>query len=72
MVVDLAGDVALEASEGFFLGSTLCDAFGDVVLGSLVVDHAGDDNVPERGVGLAIAAAVESVSFVFAAAGVDG
>jgi hypothetical protein len=36
-----------------------------------VVDHAGDHDSPERRVGLAVAAAVESVSLVFAAAGVD-
>jgi len=34
-----------------------------------VVDHAGDHDSPERRVGLAVAAAVESVSFVVA--GVD-
>ena len=36
-----------------------------------VVDHAGHDYAPERRVGLSVATAVESVSFVFAAAGVD-
>jgi len=72
IVVDLAGDVALEAPEGFFLGESFLGAPLDVGPGSRVVDHAGDDDVPERGVGLAVAAPVEAVPFVFAAGGVEG
>ena len=71
LVVDLAGDVALEAADGFFLGASLCESTVDVGAGAFIADHAGDDDVSERGVGVAVAAAVESVSFLFAAGGVD-
>jgi hypothetical protein len=37
---DLAGDVALEATQDLFLGSALGGASGDVVLGGLVAVHA--------------------------------
>jgi len=72
MVVHVAGDVALEAAECFFLGEALFHASRDVVAGSWVADHAGDDDVPQRRVRVAIAAPVESVSLVFATAGIDG
>ena len=72
MVVDVAGDVALEAAECFFFGEALFHASRDVVAGSWVADHAGDDDVPQRRVRVAIAAPVESVSLVFATAGIDG
>lgn len=72
LLVDLSCDVSLEASEGFFLGAAFFDAAVDVVLCSLVVDHAGDHDVPERGVGLTVASPVEAVTFLLAAAGVDG
>lgn len=71
LVVDLSCDVALEASHGFFLGAAFVESAGDVVAGSLVADHAGDDDVPERRVRLAVTAAVEPVAFLFAAAGID-
>ena len=71
LVVDLAGDVALEAADGFFLGAALGDAAGDVGAGAFVADHAGEHDAPQRRVGLSVAAAVEAVSFVFAAAGID-
>jgi len=71
LVVDLAGDVALEAADGFFLGASLCESTVDVGAGAFIADHAGDDDVSERGVGVAVAAAVEPVSFLFAAGGVD-
>jgi hypothetical protein len=72
VVVDLACDVALEAAEGFFLGEALLGAAFDVVAGAGVVDHAGDDDPPQRSVGLAVTSTVEPVAFVLAAAGVDG
>ena len=71
VVVDLAGDEAFEAADGFFLGAAFVDAAGDVGAGALVADHAGDEDVPERGVGVSVAAAVEAVALLFAAAGVD-
>ena len=43
----------------------------DVVLGPRVVDHPGDHDVPERGVGLAVATAVEAMAFVLAARGIE-
>ena len=64
LVVDLAGDVALEASHGFFLGAAFVEAAGEVGAGSLVAEHSRDDDVPERRVGLSVAAAVEAVSFL--------
>ena len=48
LVVDLAGDVALQASEGLLLGAAFLDAAGDVVTGALVADHARDQDVPQR------------------------
>ena len=41
LVVDLAGDVTLEASHGLFLDATFVESASDVVAGSLVADHAG-------------------------------
>ena len=41
VVVDLSCDVALEASDGFFLGESLCHPSCDVIACSLVGDHAG-------------------------------
>jgi len=44
----------------------------DVGVGSRVIDHAGEHDVPEGGVGLTITTAAESISLVLAAAGVEG
>jgi hypothetical protein len=71
LVVDLACDVALEASHRFFLGAALVHLSGDVAAGAFVADHAGDDDVPECRVGLPVAAAVEAVPLSFAGAGID-
>src|SRR6266516_4801264 len=70
-VVDLAGDVALEAADDLFLA----EAFGDAALGvgagaSAVAQPADSDQV-EGTVGLAIAAAVEPVSGGAAGGGGD-
>lgn len=71
MVVDLAGDVALDTSHGFLFGEAVFDSSGHVGLGAVVADHAGEHDVPESRVRLAVAAAVESVPFLLAAARVD-
>src|SRR5205823_8299971 len=60
--VDLAGEVALEAADDVFGGETFGAAAGDVGAGGLVVAHAHDDGTVEGGVGVAVAAAVETVS----------
>src|SRR3954453_15981206 len=69
-VPDAAGEVALEAADGFF-GAFAFGAFaGDVVLGLGVAAQAGDGDAVERRVDLAIAAAVESMAV--GVAGADG
>ena len=54
-----------------FLVCSFFDASFDVMASARVEDHAGEHDVPQGGVGLAVAPAVEPVSFLFAAAGVD-
>ena len=68
---NLSSDVALEASHRFLLGQPLLLASIDVLGGSRVVDHPGEHDVPEGGVGLAITAAVEAVSLILPATGVE-
>src|SRR5512132_2650582 len=69
-VPDAAGEVALEAADGFF-GALAFGAFaGDVVLGLGVAAQAGDGDAMDRGVDLAVAAAVEAVAVGLA--GADG
>src|SRR4051794_6717329 len=61
-VPDAAGEVAFEAADGFF-GALAFGAFaGDVVLGFGVAAQAGDGDAVDRGVDLAVAAAVEAVA----------
>ena len=61
-VPDASGEVALEAAEGFF-GAVAFGAFaGDVVLRFGVAAQAGDGDAMDRGVELAVAAAVEAVA----------
>jgi hypothetical protein len=72
VVVDLACDVALEATDGLFLGEALLDAPRDVFACVGVIDHARDDDLPQRGVGLAVTTAVEAMTFLLAAARVQG
>jgi hypothetical protein len=69
--VHLPGDVSFETSDGFLLGQAFVGAALDVLGGARVVDHAGDHDVPKGGVGLTVAAAIEPVSFLLPAAGVD-
>jgi len=61
-VVDLAGDVALEAADDFALGQAFGGAALDVVAGGLVVPNADDRDDVERAVGCSVAAAAESVT----------
>ena len=64
--------VALEAAHRLFLGLPVLHPALDVVLGSRVLDHAGEHDVPESGVGLTVATAVEPMTLlVFTRAGSD-
>jgi len=53
---DFPGDVAFEVAHGFSFALAVGHPLGDVVLGSVVGSHAGEDNVVEGAVGLAVAA----------------
>jgi hypothetical protein len=61
-LVDLAGDVALGAADGFAPGFAFGDAAGEVVAGAGVPAQPGQSDAVERGVGLAVAAAVQAVT----------
>src|SRR3954453_18559975 len=70
-VPDAAGEVALEAADGFF-GAFAFGAFaGDVVLGLGVAAQARDGDAVDGGVDLAVAAAVEAVAVGLARADGD-
>jgi hypothetical protein len=56
-----AGEVAFEAADDLGFGLAFSDPAGDVGPGGFVVLHPDDDGAVERGVGLAVAAAVEPV-----------
>ena len=60
-VVGLAGDEASEAADDVFLGEAFGAAAADIVDGGLVGAHADDHDPVDRGVGLAVRAAVEAV-----------
>jgi len=60
-VVDLAGDVALEAAEDLSLGLAFGRASLRVGAGALAVAQAADGDEVECSVGLAVAAVVEAV-----------
>src|SRR3954453_19106468 len=61
-VPDAAGEVAFEAADGFF-GALAFGAFaGDVVLRLGVAAQAGGGDAMDRGVDLAVAAAVQAVA----------
>ena len=65
-VPDAAGEVALEAADGF-LGALAFGAFaGDVVLRLGVAAQPGDGDAVDRRVDLAVAAAVEPVAICLA------
>jgi hypothetical protein len=59
---DLAGEVALEAADGFAGGLALVAASGDVVASGLVAAGAGDDDAVQCGVDLAVSALVEPLA----------
>ena len=65
-VVDLAGEVALEAPDDLSLGQPLFGSSFDVGDGRCVPSHSDDDRPVERCIGLAVAAAVEAVALDFA------
>src|SRR5665213_2848775 len=68
-VVDLAGEVALEAAHDFALGLAFGGSAFDVSAGSLAVAQATDGDEVKRPVGLAIAAVVEAMAGRFAGGG---
>src|SRR3954454_3391537 len=59
---DVAGEVALEAADGFAGGLAFGAAPVDGVLGLGVAAGAGDDDAVQCGVDLAVAALVEALS----------
>src|SRR3990170_2899770 len=69
--VDVAGEVALEQAHGLALALALADAAGDVGGGGWIVAAAGEDDLVEAVVELAVAAAVESVADEASGAGGD-
>src|SRR6266550_8423655 len=68
-VVDLAGDVALEAADDLELGMALGGAPSDVVLGGLVDAQAGDNDQVQGAVGVAVTAPIEPVPLGLAGGG---
>jgi len=70
--VELAGDVALQDAHDLADGLSFRDAARIVFAGAFIVAHAGEHDVPERVVGLAVAAGVESVPCGFAGRRWDG
>ena len=60
----------LAAVHDFLDGLALGGAPGHIGLGAGVAGHAGHDDLPQRGVGLAVPAAVEAVADLFAGGGV--
>src|ERR1700682_6733268 len=70
--VELSGHVALEAADDLSLGESFLGAALDVVTGAGVGDHAHHHDAPERLVGSAVAATVESFADDEPGGGVDG
>ena len=71
MSPDFAGEEAFEAADDLGFGLAFGDAPGDVGLRWLVVLHADDHGSVERGVGVAVSAAVEPVPGGLAGRGRD-
>src|SRR5579862_955101 len=69
--VEVAGEVAFEAADGFACGLAFAGSAGDVVAGGLVDAAAVDQDGVEGLVELAVAAAVEAVAVVQSARGGD-
>src|SRR4051794_28943190 len=65
--VELAGDVALEAADGFGFGLAFGAAPLEIATSRGIVGEAGDHDAPEGAVGLTVAAAAESMPLLFAA-----
>ena len=63
-VVDLAGEVTLEAADDLPLGQSLFGPSFDVSDGRCVPPHSNDHGAVEGGVGLPVAASVEAMSAV--------
>jgi hypothetical protein len=61
-VVDLAGDVSLEAAHDLALGFAFTRATLGVSAGALAVAQAADGDQVQRSVGLAVAARVQAVA----------
>ena len=57
-LVDLTGDVALQAADGFASGFAFGDAASEVVAGAGVPAQPEQSDAVERGVGSAVAAGV--------------
>jgi hypothetical protein len=70
--VELSGDVALEAADGFGFGFALGAAALEVVAVGGVVGEAGDHDPPQGAVGLTISRAAESMALLFAAGSIEG
>ncbi len=70
-VPDPAGEVALEAADRFSVGLAFGSFASDVVLRFGVAARAGDGDAVDRGVELAVAAAIEAVALCLAGAGGD-
>jgi hypothetical protein len=65
-LIDLPGEVALEAADGFAAGFAFGDAAGEVVAGAGVAAQPAQGDAVERGIGLAVAAAVQPATAGFA------
>ncbi len=70
-LVDLKGDVTFQTADGFAAGFAFDDAAGEVVAGGVVAGadipaQAAQGDAVERGVGLSVTAAIESVAGDFA------
>jgi hypothetical protein len=61
-LVDLAGEVAFEAADGFAAGFAFGDAAGEVLAGAGVPAQPGQGDAVERGACLSVAAAVEPMT----------
>ncbi len=71
VLVDLAGEVSIEASDGFSWGESLGLSTGVVVAGGGVVAQSAQDDGSEGVVCLAVAASVEAVTSLTAAGRVE-
>ena len=60
--VELAGDEAFEAADGFFFGLALGEAAVQVAAGSFAVAEPDDDGHVQGAVGVAVAYEVEPVT----------